>query len=339
MSTAFSFLLHPSRAPLRRAFHVARHLLTVLALVLAGGIGSVHAWPTKPVRFVISFPPGGLADVMVRLVQQPLSDALGQPVIIENRGGASGNLAADVVAKTTDGHTFLVTTSSVESVNPYMFSKMAFDPTKDLVHVALLANSRLYLVARIDLPANDLKSFVTHARANPGKLSYGSPGNGSTPHLAGEMFKQAAGFFAVHVPYRGIQPALQDLLAGQIDVAFVPGTALSFVRSGKLKLLGVLSPVRVQEAPGTPTFAEQGFGEVVVDSLFGLYAPAGTPPDVVDRLNREINKQLALPGTRTRFSELGAEPLTASPAGFTEAVQAETARFSALVKERRIKAD
>lgn len=329
----------PPGASRRAALHRAGQLMLATAWLATTGVSSAQTWPQKPLRLVVSFPPGGLADVMVRLMQQPLSDSLGQPVLIENRGGASGNLAADVVAKSTDGHSFLVTTSSIESVNPFMFSSMAFDPAKDLAHVALLANSRLYLVAHADLPADDLKSFVAHARANPGKLSYGSPGTGSTPHLAGEMFKQTAGFFAVHVPYRGIQPAIQDLLAGQIDVAFVPGTALTFVRSGKLKLLGVVSPARVQEAPVAPTFAEQGFGEVQVDSLFGVYAPSGTPPDVVERLNREINKQLALSSTRARFMDLGAEPLPTTPAAFKAAAQAETVRFAALIKARQIKAD
>lgn len=337
-------LHHPIR-PVRRhtlngdALHRARQWLMALAVLLCGAVFSAQAWPSKPVRLIVSFPPGGLADVMVRLMQQPLSDALGQPVLIENRSGASGNLAADVVAKSSDGHSFVVTTSTIESVNPYLFASMPFDPAKDLAHVSLLANSRLYLVTRADLPPGDLKAFVAYARSHPGKLSYGSPGTGSTPHLAGEMFKQTAGFFAVHVAYRGIQPAVQDLLAGQIDYAFVPGTALTFVRSGKLKLLGVVSSDRAQEAPGTPTFAEQGFGEVQVDSLFGIYGPAGTPAEVIDKLNREVNRQLVLASTRARFADLGAEPLPATPAAFKSAVQAESARFSALIKARQIKAD
>lgn len=309
------------------------------AMATAGPLAAAHPWPGKPVRFVVSFPPGGLADVMMRLLQQPLANALGQPVLIENRSGASGNVAADVVAKSGDGHSFLVTTSTVESVNPYMFASMPFDPGKDLAHVALLANSRLFLVARPGLPVRDLKTFVEHARANPRKLSYGSPGTGSTPHLAGEMFKQAAGFFATHVPYRGAQPALQDVLAGQIDFAFVPGTALIWVRNGKLCLLAVASPSRAPQAPDTPTFAEQGFGEVQVDTLFGVYAPAGTPPEVVERLNREINRPLALPSTKARFAEIGAEPMPMSPAVFKSAVQAESVRFAALVKARQIKAE
>lgn len=337
--TFLSRIASAPAVPRRRALGACRQLLAALVLTLAGGLSAAHAWPTKPVRFVVSFPAGGLADVMMRLLQQPLSEALGQPVLIENRGGASGNLAADVVAKSSDGHTFLVTTSTVESVNPYMFASMSFDPRKDLVHVALLANSRLFLVTRADLPPRDLKAFVDYARANPGKLSYGSPGTGSTPHLAGEMFKQSAGFFATHVPYRGAQPALQDVLAGQIDFSFVPGTALTWVRSGKLKLLAVVSAARAPEAPEAPTFAEQGFGEVLVDTLFGVYAPAGTPPEVVERLNRDINKQLALPSIKARFAELGAEPIPTSTAAFKSTVQAESTRFATVVKARRIKAD
>lgn len=322
----------------RRMLRACKPLLALL-LCAGGGLATAQAWPARPVRFVVSFPAGGLADVMMRLLQPQLADALGQPVLIDNRGGASGNLAADLVAKSSDGHSFVVAASSVESVNPYMFSSMSFDPVKDLVHVALLANSRLFLVTRPDLPPRDLKAFVAHARAHPGKLTYGSPGTGSTPHLAGEMFKQAAGIFATHVPYRGAQPALQDVLSGQIDYAFVPGTALTWVRGGKLRLLAVVSPARVPEAPDTPTFAEQGLGEVAVDTFFGIYGPAGTPPQVVGRLNTEINKLLAQPSIRARFAELGAEPQPVSPAAFRSAVQAETVRFSALVKARRIQAD
>lgn len=327
------------RALIRALVGALIHAPLLAAMATAGPLAAVQPWPGKPVRFVVSFPPGGLADVMMRLLQQPLADALGQPVLIENRSGASGNLAADVVAKSGDGHSFLVTTSTVESVNPYMFASMPFDPGKDLAHVALLANSRLFLVARPGLPVRDLKTFVEYAHANPGKLSYGSPGTGSTPHLAGEMFKHAAGFFATHVPYRGAQPALQDVLAGQIDFAFVPGTALIWARNGKLRLLAVASPSRAPEAPDTPTFAEQGFGEVQVDTLFGVYAPAGTPPEVVERLNREINRPLALPSTKARFAEIGAEPMPMSPAAFKSAVQAESVRFAALVKARQIKAE
>ncbi|CAB5706534.1 Argininosuccinate lyase [Delftia tsuruhatensis] len=318
----------------------ARMAAPLLALLLctAGGLTTAHAWPTKPVRLVVSFAPGGLADVMVRLLQPQLAEALGQPVLIDNRSGASGNVAGDLVARSGDGHSFLVAASSVESVNPSMFSRMPFDPAKDLVHVALLANTRLFLVARPDLPSGDLSAFIHHARSHPG-MSYGSPGTGSTPHLAGEMLRQAAGVAATHVPYRGAQPALQAVLSGQIDYAFVPGTALTWVRGGKLRLLAVASAARVPEAPDTPAFAEQGLGDVAVDTLFGVYGPAGTPPPVVERLNGEINRLLAQPSIKARFAELGAEPLPVTPAAFKATVQAETLRFAAVVKAANIKAD
>ena len=320
---------------LRRALAVcALSLLSIVATTAAA-----QSWPTKPVRLVVSYPPGGLADIMARLLQQPLTEALGQPLIVENRGGAAGNLAADAVIKANDGHSFVVTTSSIESVNPFMFDKMPFDPAKDLAHVALLANSRLFLVTKPGLPPRSLKDFVAYARANPGKLSYGSAGSGTTPHLAGEMLKQNAGFFATHVPYRGAAPALQDVMAGQIDFSFVPGTALQAVRAGKIQLIAVASRNRAAEAPDAPTFAEQGFGEVFADTLFGVYAPAGTRPEVIERLNREINKVLALPATKARFAEVGAEPVPMSPAEFKALVQAESVRFGAIVKARRITPD
>lgn len=297
------------------------------------------AWPTKPVRLVVAFPAGGLADVMARLLQPALQEALGQPVLIDNRGGANGNLAADAVLKAGDGHSFLVSSTGVESVNPLLYPKMTFDPARDLVHVALLANTQLFLATRGNLPPNTLKEFVAYAKSQPGKLSYGSAGPASTPHLAGELLKQNAGLFVTHLPYRGIAPMLQDLVAGQIDYGFVPGTAFPYVRSGKLKLLAVASPRRTANWPSAPTFAEEGFGQVYADTLFGVWAPAGTPPEVVSRLNRELNKPLATAAVKQRFAELGGEALPLSPAEFKALVAAETKLFGAVIKARHITAD
>jgi len=328
MTSQFRAVLRPLKAAL------------LVALLLAGASAfSQPAWPTKPVRLIVSYPPGGLADIMARVLQRPLTDALGQPVVIENRGGAAGNVASEAVVRSNDGHSFVVTTSSIESVNPFMFDRMPFDPAKDLVHVALLANSRLFLVTKADLPVNGVKDLIAYARANPGKLTYASAGSGTTPHLAGEMLKQNTGIFATHVPYRGAAPAIQDLLAGQVDISFVPGTALTYTRAGKLKLLAVASKSRAPEAPDTPTVAEEGGGEVLADTLFGMYAPAGTRPDVIERLNHEINKALALPSTKARFAEVGAEPAPVSPAEFKAIVKAEAVRFGAIVKARRITPD
>ena len=314
--------------------------LTLALAALAGASGPALAqnvWPSKPVRLIVAYPPGGLADVLIRHLQQPLAEALGQPLVIDNRSGANGNLAAEaMIAGGSDGHTFLVAQTAVESINPFIFHKMSFDPAKSLVHVALLANSQLYLVTRSTLAPNNLKDFVNYARANPGKLAYGSAGSGSTPHVAGELFKQNANVFATHVPYRGVAPAMQDVMAGQIDFAFVPATALQGVRAGKMKLLAVASKTRTELAPGTPTFAEEGFGNVLADSLFGVYAPAGTRPEVVERLNREINKILALPSMKARYAEAGAQTMPTTTAAFKAMVQAETQIFSSIVKARNI---
>ncbi len=323
----------------RRSF--LRHCGLALAGVAAlPGALAQPAWPSKPVRLVVAFPPGGLADVMARMLQPQLAEALGQPVLIENRGGANGNVAAEsVIRGAHDGHSFVISSTGIESVNPFMYSRMPFDPARDLVHVALLANTQLFLVVRPGLPVNTMKEFVAYARANPGKLSYGSAGSGSTPHLAGELFKQYAGLFATHIPYRGAAPALQDVLAGQIDFAFVPGTAFSYVKSGKLKLLGVASPKRTANYASAPTFSEEGFGAVFADTLFGVYAPADTAPEAVLRLNREINKLLATATVKARFAELGAEALPMNPAEFKALVARETTVFSGVIKARAIAPD
>jgi tripartite-type tricarboxylate transporter receptor subunit TctC len=267
-----------------------------------------------------------------------LSEALGQPVIIENRAGANGNVAADTVAKApADGYTLLVSTTGIESVNPFLFAKMPYDPGKDLAHVAALGRIQLFLVTRPSLPVKDTKEFVAFAKANPGKLSYGSAGAGSTPHLAGELFKQQAGFYATHIPYRGAAPALQDLLASQLDYYFDPGISFPHVRTGKLKMLAVASNKRSALFPDVPTLGEVGYKGVEADTWFGVYAPAGVPADVIARLNRDINKALAVANVKARFLDVGGEATPMSPAEFKGIAQAETKVFSALIKERGIK--
>jgi len=312
-----------------------------IALIAACSGLTAHAqtaWPSRPVKLVVAFPPGGVADVMARVVSQPLSEALGQPVIIENRAGANGNVAADAVAKApADGYTLLVATTGIESANPFLFGKMPFDPGKDLAHVAALGRIQLFLVTRPSLPVKDTKEFVAFAKSNPGKLSYGSAGAGSTPHLAGELFKQQAGFYATHIPYRGAAPALQDLLAGQIDYYFDPGISFPHVRTGKLKMLAVASNKRSALFPDVPTLAEVGYPGVEADTWFGVYAPAGTPPEVIARLNRDLNKALATPAVKARILDVGGEATPMSPAEFKGIDQAETKVFGALIKARGIK--
>jgi tripartite-type tricarboxylate transporter receptor subunit TctC len=330
----------PCSSSLTRRSLLARSLAIGAGLAGTGAIAQPAAWPTRPVRFVVAFPPGGLADVMIRLLVPQLSEALGQSVVIDNRGGASGNVAAVETARNgADGHTFMVNVTTLESVNPVMFERMPIDPAKDLQHVALLANTQLFLVTRPTLAVNTVAEFVAYARANPGKLSYGSAGNGTTPHVGGEMFKQTAGIFATHIPYRGAAPAIQDVMAGQIDYAFVPGTVFPSVKAGKLKLLAVASRSRPSYYPDAPTVEQAGFGKVYVDTPFAVYAPAAMPAANVARMNRELNKLLVQPAIRARFAEVGAEPLALSPAEVTAMVKDETALFGPIVKARGIKAD
>lgn len=297
-------------------------------------------WPTKPVRLVVAFPPGGLADVLARHVQAPLSEALGQPVLIDNRSGAAGNVAAnEVVSNGGDGHTLLVTASTTESVNPVMFPRTSFDIQRDLQPVALLANTQLFLIVRPTLAVNNLKEFLVYARANPGKLSYGSAGSGTTPHLAGELFKHSAKLFATHVPYRGAAPAIHDVMAGQVDFAFAPGTVFPMASQGKVKVLAVASRQRSASAPAVPTFGEAGVEGVYADTLFGVYAPASMPADVVERLNRELNAVLARPAVKARFTELGADAVPLPPRDYKQLVREETALFRGIVRERNIRPD
>jgi tripartite-type tricarboxylate transporter receptor subunit TctC len=282
--------------------------LTAACALLAWTHAQSHpgAWPAKPIKVVVNFPPGGAADQIARAVSQPLQESLKQPVVIENRAGANGNVGGESVARApADGYTLLMSSGGMVSVNPHLYSRMSFDPAKDLVPVAAAARVLVFLVVKPSLPPTNVREFISYLKANPGKLSYGSPGSGSSPHLAGEMFKSQAGVFALHVPYRGAAPALQDLLAGQIDYAFDPGIGLQQVRAGKLRLLAVGSPHRSSQFPDVPTLDEAGLRGFDADTVFGFYAPAGTPPEVVAQLNTQINHAGRVPAARrSRFAAL-----------------------------------
>jgi tripartite-type tricarboxylate transporter receptor subunit TctC len=318
---------------------VLKALLAVIALA-ATGPTLAQAWPNKPIRLVVNFPPGGAADQIARSVGVPLGEALGQPIVIENRPGANGNIGAEAVAKSpADGYTLLMSSGGAFSVNPHLYTKLPFDPLKDLVPVAAAARILVFLVVRPDLPAKSVDEFVALARANPGKLSYGSPGSGSSPHIAGEMLKRAAKIDIVHVPYKGAAPALTDLLGGQLDFMFDPGIGLPQVRAGKLRLLAVGSPKRSPLFPDTPTLAEAGMVGFDADSWFGFYAPAGVPADILARLNREINRALQTPAVRDRITALGAEAVALSAEEFAALQRADRERFGVVVREAGIKLD
>lgn len=319
-----------------------RTLLTVLAALSLAlpDFAFAQAWPAKPIKIVVNFPPGGAADQIARSLTQPLQEALGQPVVVENKSGAGGNIGGEAVARAApDGYTLLLSSGGMVSVNPHIYPKMSFDPAKDLEPVAAAARVLVFLVTSPGFPAKDAQEFLAQLRARPGKLSFGSPGNGNSPHLAAEMMKSQANVFATHVPYRGAAPALTDLLAGQLDFLFDPGVAIPHIKAGKLKLLAVGSPKRSPLFPDVPTLDEVGLKGFDADTVFGLYAPAGTPADIVNRLNREVNKALALPGPRERIVALGGEPAPMTPAQFHAKALEDGARFGKLIRERKIVGD
>jgi tripartite-type tricarboxylate transporter receptor subunit TctC len=331
---------------LRRRIVLATSAAVLAMAALAFGSGAAQAqtagaaWPSKPLRVVVNFPPGGAADQLARAIGQPLSEALGQPVVIENRAGANGNIGGEVVAKSpADGYTLLMSSGGMVSINPHLYAKMPFDPVKDLVPVAAAARVLVFLEVHPSLPVKNVAEFLDHMKRNPGKLTFGSPGNGSSPHLAAEMLKAQTNLFAVHVPYRGAAPAMQDLLGGQLDFMFDPGIGLQQVRSGKLRMLAVGSPKRSPLFPDVPTLDEAGLKGFDADSWFGFYAPAGTPADVVTRLNQEINKALNSPAVKDRIQSIGgiAAPMTANE--FGQRAKLDSDRFGALIKSRNIRGD
>ncbi len=313
-----------------------RSIIGALVATAALAAQAQGAWPTKQVRIVVGFAPGGTTDVMARLLAQNLTESLGQTVIVENKPGASGNLAAgDVVKAAPDGYTFLIAPTSVETANPSLF-KATFHPAKDLTAVAAIGRTAMYVVAKPGIDVKDAKELVAMAKANPGKLSYASAGAGTPPHLAAELFKQQAGIFATHIPYRGAAPALQDVMAGQADYVFDPGIAFPHIKAGKVKLLGVASNKRSPFFPDTPTLAEYGVKGAELDIWFGVWAPNGTPADALARLNRELVKVLASPALKQRFGDLGAEPAPLDAAAFRKLLDDEGKVLSSLIRDRKI---
>ena len=315
-----------------------RKLAVLLAVLAATVSAQAQQWPSKPIRVIVNFPPGGAADQIARTVAPPLGEALGQPVVVENRPGANGNIGAEAVAKSPpDGYTLLMSSGGAFSVNPHLYKSLPFDPVKDLEPVAAAARILVFLVVKPDLPAKSVEEFLALVRANPGKLSYGSPGSGSSPHIAAEMLKRATNINIVHVPYKGAAPALTDLLGGQLDFMFDPGIGLGQVRAGKLRLLAVGSPKRSPLFPDAPTLAEAGIAGFDADSWFGFYAPAGLPADIAARLNRELNRALQTPAVKDRILAIGGEVGAMTAAEFAALQRADRERFGALIREAGIK--
>ncbi|GHU04706.1 MFS transporter [Betaproteobacteria bacterium] len=297
-----------------------------------------QSYPDKPIRLVIIFAPGGGVDSVGRIIATKLSEALGQPVVPENRAGAGGNVAFEFVAKARpDGYT-LVFGAETLTMSPGLYNRLNYDPIKDLQPIAQTTESAILLFVRPDFPAKDLKEFVEYAKANPGKVTYGTGGVGSAPHLAGEMLKSLAKIDIVHVPYKGVAPALVGMMGGEVDMAILtPAAAAPQVQAGKARALAVLGNTRTRMLPDVPTTKEAGIDNFVVTGWYGILAPAGTPQDIVNRLSVEINKITAMPDTQDKIQKVGVEPVTGStPEKFAEFINAEIPRWNKITKDANI---
>jgi tripartite-type tricarboxylate transporter receptor subunit TctC len=299
------------------------------------------AYPNRPVKLVIPFPPGGPLDIIGRLIAQKASEDWGQSVVVDNRPGAGGNIGADLVAKSpADGYTILMGALSTHAVNPSLYAKMPYDATKDFAPISLVAITPNVLVVNASLPVSSAKEFIAYAKANSGKLSFGSGSNGSAGHLAGELFKVDTKTDIVHVPYKGGAPATQALLAGDTQFMFDNlANAMPHVKAGKLKALAVTTAERSKLAPDLPTMAEAGLPGFDISTWFGLFAPAGTPKDVIAKWNAEVVKILNSPDMRERLTAQGAESAPTTPEQFAAFIQSEIPKYARIVKISGAKVD
>jgi tripartite-type tricarboxylate transporter receptor subunit TctC len=300
-----------------------------------------QAYPTKPVRIIAPFPAGGLADVLARAVGEHLQKSLGQSIIVENRPGAGGNTGANAVATADpDGHTLLLSSAGILSINEFLYTRMPFDPAKAFAPITVVADMSMLLVVHPKVGVSDFKGFLAKVRAEPGKLNFGSAGNGTTGHLALEMFMRAAGVKIAHVPYKGAAPSVQDLVAGQIDGLFDnPPTVISHIRAGTIRALAATAAARMAILPDVPTAAEAGLPGFEASSWFALVAPAATPKPIVDRLHAETVKALRLPVMQERFGKLGARLVGNTPTEFDAFIGSERAKWGAVLKPAKIKLD
>ena len=302
---------------------------------------AADAWPNKPITYVVPFAPGGNTDTLARIIGPKVSAALGQPVVVENKPGAGGNIGSDFVAKAKpDGYTILGGTISSHAINASMYPSMPYDPIKNFEPITVLGQAPLLLVVPADSPYKTVKDLLDAAKAKPGALSFASAGNGTSPHLAGELLKSSAKIQATHVPYKGSGPAVTDLLAGHVQFMF--DTALivgGHIKAGKLRPLAVTSSKRTSLFPEVPTIAEAGVPGYEIGSWQAVYAPAGTPKPIVERLNAEIVKALKSPDVAERFASLGMEPVANTPAQMAEFNKAEVAKWAKIVKEANIRAE
>ena len=315
-------------------------LLMAAALCVAGPAAFAQNWPEKPIRIVVSYPPGASSDTTARLIGQKLSESLGQSVVVDNRAGASGNIGAEHVAKSApDGYTLLIGTDATHSANYHMAKNPSFDPIRDFTPITQLANNLLILVANVNLPATNARELITYAKANPGKLAYGSSGNGSPHHLAGALFNQMAGTDIAHVPYKGGSIAVTDTMGGQIQLTYSSlVTVIQHVKSGKLKAIGMTDKARYPGLPEVPSLAETlpGFE---MNSWLGLFAPAGLPASILDRVHQATVAALRSPDVRNKLEGAGLLPIGNTPAQFAAIQKSDFERRGKLIKSANIQGD
>lgn len=328
---------------LSKTFCRALGAATALAasLVLAPGAFAQDTYPNKPIRLIVPFAPGGSSDVLARILAEELRVELGQTVVVENKPGAGGNIGGDLVAKAApDGYTLLLAAAGPTVINPSLYTKMSFNPAVDLAPVTLLVRDHNLIAVTPSVPAKTVKEFIAYAKANPNKLSFGSPGNGSPAHLGGELFNQMAGVTMTHVPYKGSGPAMNDLIAGQITVMIDNMPALlPQVQAGRLRALAVASDSRASGAPDIPTASEAGLPGFTVTAWKGLMVPAATPKSIVAKLQAAAAKILAKPAVSKRLIALGAEPVGSTDRAFGELITRETKSWAALIASTGTKID
>jgi tripartite-type tricarboxylate transporter receptor subunit TctC len=316
-----------------------KKFLALAACVLAASNVFAQAYPAKPVRVIVGFPPGGGTDVVARVISQKLTEWWGQPVTVENRAGATGTIGADLVAKSApDGYTLIMGHVNSHAIAPNLFAKLPYDPIKDFAAVSYVGYVPNVLAVHPSVNVKTVKELVALLKANPGKYNYASSGNGSTQHLAGEMFKQLTGTSIVHVPYKGSGDAIKDLLAGVVAMNFdTMPPVMPHVQAGKLRGLAISTPKRLSQLPEVPTFLEEGITGFDVANWYGVMAPAGTPRDLVQKLNADINKAMQVPEVRARLEGVGTQLREQSAAEFEAYMKAEITKYAKLIKDTGVR--
>jgi len=301
---------------------------------------TANGWPNKPLRFILPFPPGGGTDIVGRLIADRMTASLGQPVVTENRGGAGGNVGAEAAARSApDGYTIVLVAPSL-AISPSLYSKLNYDPVKDFAPVSLVATVPNVMVTHPSVPADTLAEFIRFAKTKPGGMNFGSGGSGTSNHLAGELFNIVAGVKLVHVPYKGVNLAMNDVLSGQIHLVVIGVPAAApHIKAGKLRALALVAPQRASALPEVPTVAEAGLPNFEVTTWYGILAPAGTPKPIVTRLNAELVKIMHAPEMKDRLATMATDPVTSTPEEFADYIKREIVKWGEVVRQAGLKAD